>query len=188
MKKSDSGHLSDLPSYSEDGSVYAVVEAPRGSLLKLKYDLKLGTFTVSRALPLGMSYPFDWGFVPSTRAPDGDPLDALILHEGSTYPGVVLPCRLIGVVEMDEDDEQGKRKRNDRLIVRPCWSDRLGEFERASEVPARLREEVERFFLSTTFFTAKNARVLGWKGPKEASAMIEKGSQAYSGSVGEAAP
>lgn len=81
MKATDSRLLSTLPSYGEDGTVHAVVEAPKGSLLKLKYDLKLGAFTVSHSLPIGLSYPFDWGFVPSTQAPDGDPLDVLILHE-----------------------------------------------------------------------------------------------------------
>jgi inorganic pyrophosphatase len=179
MKTTDPGFLANLPSYSEDGSVHAVVEAPKGCLLKLKFDTKLGTFTVSRALPLGLSYPFDWGFIPSTKGPDGDPVDALILHAGSTYPGVVLSCRQIGIVEMDDDNEQGQRERNDRLIVKPCWPDQLGEFQQASELPARLREEVEQFFLSTTFFSGKNAKVLGWKGPKEASAMVETGHQAH---------
>ena len=188
MKTTDSGRLATLPCFSEDGSVHTVVEAPKGSLVKLKYDFKLGTFTVSRALPLGLSYPFDWGFIPSTKGPDGDPVDALVLHEGSTYPGVVLPCRPLGVVEMDEDDEQGRRQRNDRLIVRPCWPDRLGEFTQASELPARLREEVEQFFLSTTFFSAKNAKVLGWKGPEEALAMVNAGHQAYLESAQKADP
>jgi inorganic pyrophosphatase len=97
------------------------VEAPKGSLVKLKYEIKLAAFTVSHSLPLGLSYPFDWGFVPSTQAPDGDPLDTLILHEGSTYPGVVLPCRPLGVVEMDQDGSEGKRDRNDRVIDRTVF-------------------------------------------------------------------
>ena len=90
MKNKDPHLLSNLPAYGEDGSVYAVVESPKGSLVKLKYEIKLGAFTVAHSLPLGLSYPFDWGFVPSTQAPDGDPLDIVILHETSTYPGVVL--------------------------------------------------------------------------------------------------
>jgi inorganic pyrophosphatase len=93
MKNNDPHLLSNLPAFNEDGSVHAVVEAPKGSLIKLKYESKLRVFTISHSLPLGLSYPFDWGFVPSTQAPDGDPLDIFILHEGSTYPGVVLPCR-----------------------------------------------------------------------------------------------
>jgi inorganic pyrophosphatase len=127
MKNNDPHSLSNLPAYSEDGSVHAVVEAPKGSLVKLKYEIKLGAFTVAHSLPLGLSYPFDWGFVPSTQAPDGDPLDVLILHEASTYPGVVLPCRPLGVVEMDQEDQGGKRERNDRVIVMPAWHDRVGD-------------------------------------------------------------
>jgi inorganic pyrophosphatase len=179
MKNVDYYRLSDLPTYNDDGCVYAVVEAPKGSLVKLKYDIELGVFTVSRGLPLGMSYPFDWGFVPSTRAPDGDPLDVLILHEGSTYPGAVLPCRPLGVVEMDQDGNERKRERNDRVIVIPSWHERIGELERVSELPDALRKEIGHFFLSTTFFTAKNAKILSWKGPKKASSIIEETRNTY---------
>jgi inorganic pyrophosphatase len=161
MKNVDSHRLSDLPSYNDDGCVHAVVEAPKGSLVKLKYDIELGVFTVSRGLPpLGMSYPFDWGFVPSTRAPDGDPLHVSVVHEGSTYPGALLPCRPLGVVEMDQDDKEGKRERNDRVIVIPSWHDRLGEFERASELPGALREEIERFFFEHNLFCSKECQNL----------------------------
>ena len=73
MKNKGPHLLSNLPAYSEDGAVHAVVEAPKGSFVKLKYEIKLGAFTVAHSLPLGLSYPFDWGFVPSTQAPDGDP-------------------------------------------------------------------------------------------------------------------
>jgi inorganic pyrophosphatase len=80
MKNTDTRLLSNLPTYADEERVHAVVEAPKGSGVKFKYDEKLGAFTVTRALPLGLTYPFDWGFVPSTQAPDGDPLDVLILH------------------------------------------------------------------------------------------------------------
>ena len=179
MKINDPHLLSNLPAYNENGSVHAVVEAPKGSLIKLKYEIKLGVFTVAHSLPLGLSYPFDWGFVPSTQAPDGDPLDILILHEGSTYPGVVLPCRPLGVVEMDQEEQDGKRDRNDRVIVTPAWRNRVGEFENASDLPERLREEIEQFFLSTAFFTAKKPKILGWKGPKRASSIIKQSNKAF---------
>jgi inorganic pyrophosphatase len=67
MKNTDPGLLSNLPTYADEGSVHAVVEAPKGSGVKFKYDEKLRAFTVTRALPLGLTYPFDWGFVPSTK-------------------------------------------------------------------------------------------------------------------------
>jgi hypothetical protein len=56
MKNKDPHLLSNLPAYSEEGAVHAVVEAPKGSLVKLKYEIKLGAFTVAHSLPLGLSY------------------------------------------------------------------------------------------------------------------------------------
>jgi inorganic pyrophosphatase len=156
-----------------------VVEAPKGSLVKLKYDIELGVFTVSRGLPLGMSYPFDWGFVPSTRAPDGDPLDVLVVHEAATYPGALLPCRPLGIVEMEQDDKDGRRERNDRVIVIPSWHDRLGELERANELPSALRDEIEHFFLSTTFFQQRTLKYWVGRVPKKASSTIEVTHKAY---------
>jgi inorganic pyrophosphatase len=87
MKNNDPHLLSNLPTYSEEGSVHAVVEAPKGSLLKLRYDITLGAFTVAHALALGLSYPFDWGFVPSTQGSDGDPLDCVDFARGIDLSG-----------------------------------------------------------------------------------------------------
>ncbi len=71
-------HLHKLPARDDEGDVRVVVEAPRGSGLKLKYEPSLGAFEHGRMLPLGLTYPYDWGFVPGTKAEDGDPLDALV--------------------------------------------------------------------------------------------------------------
>ena len=114
MRNNDSRFLCNLPVYGDKGEVHAIVEAPKGTSVKPKYDLKLGVFTISRALPLGLSYPFDWGFVPSTQAPDGDPLDVLILHDEKTWPGVLLVCQPLGVVEIEQDDKNDKRQKKDR--------------------------------------------------------------------------
>jgi inorganic pyrophosphatase len=168
MKNTDSRLLSNLPTYADDGAIYAAVEAPKGSGVKLKYDEKLGAFTVTRALPLGLTYPFDWGFVPSTQAPDGDPLDVLILHDAVTYPGVVLPCQLLGVIEMDQDDEGDKHERNDRIVVIPSWHDRLGEFERATDLPNRLYKEIEQFFLKFRLLRKSDQSPVNYKRVAEA--------------------
>src|SRR5438105_15578493 len=86
--------LTRIETYADDGSLRVVVESPRGSSLKLDFDPKLRLFTVARELPLGLAYPFDWGFIPGTQGDDGDPLDAMVLHHQPSFPGVLLPCRI----------------------------------------------------------------------------------------------
>jgi inorganic pyrophosphatase len=70
-------------------------------------------------LMAGLSYPYDWGFIPSTKAEDGDPLDVLIIHDAQTYPGVVLRCRPVGVLEVAEEQEQKGEKRPRLCGARP---------------------------------------------------------------------
>jgi inorganic pyrophosphatase len=68
-------NLAKIPTWVDKSHIHAVVETPRGSRAKLSFDSKLNVFTLSKALLTGLTYPYDWGFVPSTKAEDGDPLD-----------------------------------------------------------------------------------------------------------------
>jgi inorganic pyrophosphatase len=165
--------LTHLPTWGKKKALHVVVESPRGCGIKLKFEPALGLITYGKALPLGLSYPYDWGFVAGTRAEDGDPLDALVLTDVPTYPGVVIPCRVLGMLQLDEKSG-GKRKRNDRLVAIPLNAERLAEIGHPSHLPAEQREELEQFFLSTTFHTHKEARVLGWKGARYAEKKIRK--------------
>jgi len=173
--------LTKLKPFGDDGEVRMIVETPRGSAVKLRYDEETRAFTVSRALSLGVTYPFDWGFIPGTHGEDGDPVDALAVHDTATYPGVFLPCRILGMVEIDQKGEKGREK-NPRLILMPTWHDRLGKLAKASGLPRQLREEIEQFFLSATFFTGKDPKVNGWRGPKAAEKLIRSSLIAEAGS------
>jgi inorganic pyrophosphatase len=164
--------LDRLPTWAKKHVVHVVVEAPRDSKLKLKYEPDLEAVTWGHPLPIGFAYPYDWGFVPGTLAPDGDPLDALVLSEVGSAPGIVIPCRPFGVLELEEKLEAG-RGRNDRLVVVPVKGSWTNEVRRPDELPRRTVEELEHFFLSTVFFSHKGARCLGWKGPKTAIKLIE---------------
>ena len=166
-------NYSKLRAFNDDDDFNMVVETPRGSTVKLRYEPKTKVFTVSRALSLGLSYPFDWGFIPGTKAEDGDPVDALAIHDSATFPGVVLPCRALGVVDVSQKGDNG-REENPRLILMPSWHELMGEFEKATGLPKRLREEIEQFFVSATFFTGKNPRIEGWRGPKAALHIVKK--------------
>ena len=163
-----------LPARAEDGAIHVVVESPRGATVKLKYEPSLGVMTVSRALPLGLAYPFDWGFVPGTVAPDGDPVDAMIVWDATSYPGTVVRCRAVGVVRLEQVRKGGGgRIRNDRLILLPVKYERGAPVTTAADLPARLREEIEQFFLMTVVFGKKNPRILGWGDAAEAEALVD---------------
>jgi len=178
-----------LPPRSASGAVHVVVESPRGSTLKLKVDPSLGVLSLSRPLPLGLAYPYDWGFVPGTLAEDGDPLDALVCWEGASFPGVVLPCRVLGAVMLEQDRKRdGGRVRNDRLLVRPVKDERGAGLASALDLPRRVRAELEEFFLHAIFFEPKNPRLLGWEGPEGAERLLESAVRAAARPRAAAAP
>jgi inorganic pyrophosphatase len=166
-------NLTTVEPFGGDGELRVVVEVPRGSTVKLAYEPELKGFVVSRCLPLGLTYPFDWGFIPGTKGGDGDPVDAIALHDSATYPGVILPCKPIGMIEIKEK-KNGETRTNNRIIAMPTWNDKLAEFERATELPERLKEELERFFLDTAFFTSKKLKLKGWFDGKEAKRYIKR--------------
>lgn len=150
-----------------------VVEAPRGSRVKTQWDPQLGVIVLGRALPLGAHYPFDWGFVPGTRAPDGDPIDVLVLHDAPTHPGVVIPSFLLGVVKVEER-KQGRTRRNDRLLAVPADAPRFDGLREGRDLTTRVRREIERFFLTAAEYTPKDVRVIGWGGARVATRLLDQ--------------
>jgi inorganic pyrophosphatase len=164
-----------LAPYDEDGALRVIVESPRGSSIKLELDPDLGIFTVSRELPLGVVYPFDWGFIPGTQGDDGDPLDAMALHHSSTYPGVLLPCRILGMVEVvQREGKHGASQINNRIIATPRWHTPLKELAEARDLPKSARQQIEQFFMTTAEMTGKRLKIKGWASRRFTEGFIEK--------------
>jgi Inorganic pyrophosphatase len=113
----------NLPPFTEDGDVHVVVETPRGSRAKFAYDPKLETFILSKSLLTGLTYPHDWGFVPSTKADDGDPLDIMVIHDAATFPGIVLTCRIIGILQIEQKQREGRAERPPVRVPRRSHSE-----------------------------------------------------------------
>src|SRR2546430_11533773 len=91
---------------------------------------------------------YDWGFIPGTAAPDGDPLDAMVFSDLSTFPGVVIECRALGLICLKQNRKTvAGRERNDRLIAVPVKMPRFAGFKNPRDLPRRWRQELEEFFL-----------------------------------------
>ena len=163
-------NLLSLPARDESRAIHVVIESPRGSRVKLKYAPALGTFVLSRPLALGVVYPYDWGFVPSTRAEDGDPVDAMVLLDAPTFPGVVVACRPLAVLELEQNaKEGGGRQRNDRIIAAPAAAHRP-----EIALSPRVREELLAFFHAATLLEGKDLRILGWGDARAAESLVDR--------------
>src|SRR5947209_4692681 len=110
-------NLADLDAFDpETGTCNVIIETSKGSRNKLKYNPGEGLLELSKVLPRGAVFPFDFGFIPSTVGDDGDPLDVLVLMDEPVPTGCKIPARLIGVIEA-EQSKDGEAERNDRLIA-----------------------------------------------------------------------
>jgi inorganic pyrophosphatase len=162
----------NLPAFTEDGDVRVVIETPRGSRAKLAYDPELEAFTLSKSLLTGLTYPHDWGFVPSTKADDGDPIDIMVVHDATTFPGIVLTCRVIGILQIEQKGK-GKVERNDRLFAVPRDSHSEQALTDVRDLSEPIQQELEKFFKATDELEDKKLNIIGWKGPKAAVEAIK---------------
>ncbi|MBT1071103.1 inorganic diphosphatase [Pelotalea chapellei] len=162
------------------GGINTVIETPKGSRNKYKYEEDPGIFRLSGVLPLGAAFPFDFGFLPGTVGGDGDPLDVLLLMDEAVFPGCLVPARLVGVIEA-EQVEEGQAEQNDRLIAVASASRTHGDVHSLADLNGRLLEEIEHFFISYNHITQKIFRPLGRNGPERARLVVEEGIKRFSG-------
>lgn len=160
------------------GAVQVVVETPAGSRSKYKWDETRGLFLLHKLLPVGASFPYDFGFIPGTRGDDGDALDALILGEEPTFTGCLVTVRVLGVIEA-EQTEKNVTLRNDRLIVTPETAKIRPAARSLSDVPERLLEQIEHFFAAYNHAEGRTFTPIGRRGPRVALRLIEQGVRAH---------
>ena len=150
-----------------------IIETPRGSRNKYKYDEKKGRMKFSKVLPEGMMFPYDFGFIPDTRAKDGDPLDALVLGDEPMFPGCEVECRIIGVLRANQR-EKGKENRNDRLIAVAVGSILYARVDQLSDLEPTVLQQIEQFF--TNYQRARNIEfeVIERSGPQAALVLLRE--------------
>jgi inorganic pyrophosphatase len=172
--------LDHLPAFNKDDEdlLTVIIETPRDSRNKFKYDPDAHCFSLSGVLPAGHSFPYDFGFVPSTTGDDGDPLDVLVLMDEPAFPGCLIPCRLIGVIEA-EQTEEGQTNRNDRLIAVYANSRTHEGLRDLADLAPNLLKEIEHFFVSYNQARGKQFKPLARHGPARARKLVDKGTAAF---------
>jgi inorganic pyrophosphatase len=162
------------PFKSDDKSIIRVViETPKHCRNKYKFEPSLGAFSLSKVLAQGMEFPYDFGFVPSSKGEDGDPIDVLLLMDEPAFPGCIIESRLIGVIEA-EQVEDGETVRNDRLVGVAKENHRYSDLEDISDVSKTLIRDLEEFFVNYHRTRGSKFKVLGTRGPKQAYRLLEK--------------
>jgi inorganic pyrophosphatase len=146
LKNAIAAPITLKPFNKQDAStIHVVIETPKGCRNKYKFDPELRSFRLNRVLPDGMQFPYDFGFVPSSQADDGDPADVLLLMDAPAFPGCVIESRLIGVIK-GEQDEGGKKERNDRLIAVAKQSHTHSDLKDISDLNPALLKGTRRVF------------------------------------------
>jgi len=151
--------------------VNAVIEVPTfGAPVKYELDKASGALTVDRFLGTAMHYPCNYGFIPHTLGEDGDPLDILVITNTPLMSSIVIPCRPVGMLEM-EDESGGDAK----LLAVP--GDKLTPLYRGvkeyTDVARSVLDEIAHFFEQyKALEPGKWARVDKWRSAEEARAEI----------------
>jgi inorganic pyrophosphatase len=153
-----------------------VVETPRGSRIKFKFEPDSGMFEISKFLPKGFVFPFEFGFVPGTVAEDGDPLDVIVLMDEPAHVGCLLHVRLVGVLELVQT-EDGKKTPDPRLVAIPVQSTDYEGIRTLSDLNKDLREQMIEFLELYNKNSDKVDKVTGTGTPARAVELVEEASR-----------
>jgi inorganic pyrophosphatase len=180
MKKR--GGLADpvkLTSFADgdEDRIVVVIETPKGSRNKYAYDVTEHIFELKKVLPAGMAFPYDFGFVPSTRGGDGDPLDVLVLMDEPAFPGCKLTCRIIGLIEGEQGDKETK-ERNDRVVAVESENHSFTRVRHIDDLGKHFEKELEEFFVNYHRLSGKSYKILAVKGPNAGHRAVEKACKA----------
>lgn len=114
-------------------------------------------------------YPADYGFLPNTLSPDGDPLDVLVLVYEPTFPGCIVPVRPIGVLHMRDDKGD-----DEKILAVPAGDPRFDDIFDLDDLHNHWLLEIENFFATYKLLEEKGTDLLGWDNAATARQIIEE--------------
>jgi inorganic pyrophosphatase len=172
--------LSEIaPFEKKDDELRIVIETPKGSRNKYSYDPECDCMQLSTVLPDGMSFPYDFGFIPSTLGDDGDPLDVLILMDAPVVPGCIVRARLLGAIQAKQKEKGGRWTRNDRLLAVATHAQTHQALKDLSDLRPHLLEEIKEFFFDYNKLRNRKFKADGDAGPRKARELVEAGIKAF---------
>lgn len=171
--------LSETATFDDEGDLRVVIETPKGSRNKYDYNPDCDCMDLATVLPEGMSFPYDFGFAPSTLGEDGDPLDILVLMDAPVVPGVVIRARLIGAIEAKQRKKKGKWKRNDRLLAVACHAQTHSDIESLKDLRPHMLEEIKEFFVDYNKLRDREFKPQHDAGPGKAAELLKAGMKAF---------
>ncbi len=151
-----------------------MIDTPKGSRNKFAWDEELELFELGGVLPAGAVFPYDFGFIPNTRGEDGDAIDILVLMDEPAFTGCLLMSRLLGVIEAEQTETDGKVERNDRLIAVAAKSRTHGQVKSLDQINEALIDEIEHFFVSYNAAKGKKFKPLRRSGPDRAKQLVQE--------------
>ena len=171
--------LSETATFDDEGDLRVVIETPKGSRNKYDYDPACDCMDLATVLPEGMSFPYDFGFVPSTLGEDGDPLDILVLMDAPVVPGCVVRSRLIGAIQAKQRKKEGKWTRNDRFLAVACHAQTHDGTDSVKELRPHLVEEIKEFFVDYNKLRGREFKAQAVVGPRKAKKLLKAGIKAF---------
>ena len=148
-------------------TVNAIIEVSGGQANKYEYDKSLHLFRLDRPLYASVHYPGDYGFIPSTLAEDGDPLDILVLLAEPTFPGCLVAARPVGVLEMLDQNVL-----DEKVLAVAVSSPLHTEVHRHTDLFPHVLREIEHFFAIYKELEGKHTEVRGWRDAEQAQKLI----------------
>jgi inorganic pyrophosphatase len=168
--------LTRLPAFDKETSCWhAVIETPQGSHHKFAFAPTLGCFELKKTLPQGMTFPLDFGFIPSTLGEDGDPLDVLVLLDFPASMGALVKVRLIGGIQAKQKEQGEDWIRNDRLIAVAANSKTLAEIKALGNLRPEQLDQLTEFFKQYLKLEGQQFQPLENCDARQAAALIEIG-------------
>lgn len=149
--------------------VNVVIEIPRHSSNKYELDPELGVMRLDRVLYSPLFYPTDYGFIPSTKYLDGDPIDVLLLISHPTQPGIVVDAKPVAVLEMRDEG-----KPDEKILCVATKDPRFGPREDLKDMNPHTLDEIRHFFEVYKTLEKKEVEILGWKGKDVALDIIRR--------------